>query len=80
MRPTLTKIDGLPSWVPDYSAILCPDPLHIRGVQRDWNAAGPLKWRPDTGNVNSRFLEVQGMCIGSIEDVSDVFLQQSGLR
>jgi hypothetical protein len=71
MRPTITVIEGLPSWVPYYSVPLVPDPLVNRGPNCNWCAASGLEWKPDTRGMDDRFLEVQGMYAGDVADVSE---------
>jgi hypothetical protein len=63
----LTRIDGLPSWVPDYSVELMPEPLSRRGPNCNWCASGALQWRQDGRDLEDRFLDVQGMFVGAVE-------------
>lgn len=62
-----TRIAGLPSWVPDYSVELMPQPLGKRGPNCNWCASGALKWRQDDRDLEDRLLEVQGMYVGAVE-------------
>ncbi|OQU99212.1 hypothetical protein CLAIMM_04878 isoform 1 [Cladophialophora immunda] len=64
---SLTKIKGLPSWVPDYSVPLSPYPLEFRG-KCNWSACGHLKWKPprDETVLRRGLLPVQGFHIDTI--------------
>ena len=71
-RPKYTRIAGLPSWVPDFTVGLTPGPLWHRGPEYfSWCAAAGLKWRPNSRNLDDRKLQVQGIRIGEISDISD---------
>jgi hypothetical protein len=63
----MTRIAGLPSWVPDYSAQLMPEPLAKRGPNCNWLASGALQWRPDDRDLEDSLLDVQGMFVGTVE-------------
>jgi hypothetical protein len=63
--PTLSVIENLPSWVPDYSVELKPAPLSMRGDCK-WNAAGDLPWDPDWGMLNDCSLNVQGVRLDTV--------------
>jgi hypothetical protein len=78
----MTKIEGLPSWVPDYSAELMPEPLSERCESgnwiQSWNASGNLAWKPMPSSLVSRYLDVQGRFMGVVDDVAmDPLLAQS---
>ncbi|KIX92053.1 uncharacterized protein Z520_12207 [Fonsecaea multimorphosa CBS 102226] len=66
---SLTKVKGLPSWVPDYSVPLSPYPLEFRG-KCNWSACGNLKWRPpsDQTTLLRGLLPVQGFHIDTIAE------------
>lgn len=61
---SITAIQGLPSWVPDYSVDLRPAPLEIRNTT--WSASGDLKWNPDRNPPNHNTLSVQGIRLDRI--------------
>ncbi|KIW84644.1 hypothetical protein Z517_00032 [Fonsecaea pedrosoi CBS 271.37] len=66
---SLTKIKGLPTWVPDYSVPLTPYPLEFRG-KCNWSACGDVKWTPpdDETTLRRGFLPVQGFHIDTIAE------------
>jgi hypothetical protein len=66
---SLTAIKNLPSWVPDFSVVAKPVPLTINDYPV-WNAAKDLKWAPDARQLVDPLLDVQGLCIGSIEEAT----------
>ncbi|KIW69825.1 hypothetical protein, variant [Phialophora macrospora] len=68
---SLTKIKGLPSWVPDYSVPLLPYPLDIRG-NCNWSACGDMKWMPpkDVMMLDRGLLPVQGFRIDTIAETA----------
>lgn len=66
---SLTAIKSLPSWVPDFSVVGKPHPLSLNDYPA-WNAAKDLKWRPDARQLVDPLLDVQGLCIGSIEEAT----------
>jgi hypothetical protein len=66
----VTRIAGLPSWVPDYSAQLMPEPLAKRGPNCNWLACGALQWRQDGRALEDRLLDVQGMLVGQVEAIA----------
>ncbi|KAK3685188.1 heterokaryon incompatibility protein-domain-containing protein [Podospora appendiculata] len=57
---SLTRIPGLPSWVPDYSVILDPYPLLFRG-KCHWSAAGHQTWTPPAGAAGAQIMEREGL-------------------
>jgi Heterokaryon incompatibility protein (HET) len=69
-RPMLTNVKGLPSWVPDYSAVLQPNPLSNRAPEANWNAERDLIWRPGTRALEDSLLDVQGIHVGTVVEVS----------
>lgn len=68
---SLTKLEGLPSWVPDFSVMLAPYPLRFRGAV-SWSACGNARWRlPNTEDDMKRgILHVQGSKIGVVEETA----------
>ena len=64
-----TKLQGLPSWVPDYSVQLVPYPLAFRGATA-WSACGKLGWIPDKDAMLEGLLKVEGYMIGRVEETS----------
>jgi Heterokaryon incompatibility protein (HET) len=64
---SFTRIAGLPSWVPDYSVELMPQPLYKRGPNCNWCASSALKSRQDDRDLEDRLLEVQCMSVGAVE-------------
>jgi len=65
-----TKITGLPSWVPDFSATLYPYPLLYRGNGR-WSAGSGLFWRREPLALRKdRLLPAQGSCVDTVEEVA----------
>jgi hypothetical protein len=70
-----TRIDGMPSWVPDLSVPLDPYPLRFRGTSF-WKAAGDLHWSPNSSRMLQGFLDVQGYQLDYIDEAS-VLLDES---
>jgi hypothetical protein len=70
-----TRVNGMPSWVPDLSVPLDHYPLRFRGASL-WKAAGDRYWRPNTSRMVQRLLDVQGDQLDYIEDTS-VLLDES---
>ncbi|KAK7701641.1 hypothetical protein SLS64_010089 [Diaporthe eres] len=66
--PSLTKLEGLPSWVPDFSVQLAPYPLRFRGAV-SWSACGNARWQPPSSDEDMKrgILRVQGSRIGVVE-------------
>jgi hypothetical protein len=60
------SIETLPSWVPDYSVGLLPDPMVMRGPNCNWCAAGNLQWKVDSRHHDDPSLDVQGIFIGDV--------------
>lgn len=60
-----TRIQGLPSWVPDYSVQLQPHPLSTLG-NCNWCAAGHHCWKSDSRELSAQLLNVQGMLVDTI--------------
>jgi hypothetical protein len=67
--PSITKVPGLPSWVPDYSVALDPYPLRFRGPGH-WRASGRTAWTPNTFALADGQLEAQGYLLGYIDQTS----------
>lgn len=69
--PSLTKLEGLPSWVPDFSVQLAPYPLRFRGAAA-WSACGNARWRPPSSDedMTRGILRVQGSKIGVVEETA----------
>ena len=65
------SISGLPSWVPDFSVKLLPDPLVLRGPNCNWCANGNLEWKTDSRHHDDPLLDVQGVYIGNVVARSD---------
>ena len=63
-----SSIEGLPSWVPDWSVLLVNDMLAAsRGKAGDWAAAGSLPWVPPPEPLlHGPTLCVQGSRVGTI--------------
>ncbi|KAH8676496.1 heterokaryon incompatibility protein-domain-containing protein [Tricladium varicosporioides] len=61
----------LPSWVPDYSVKLFPDPLKMRGPNCNWCADGDLEWRLDDRRYDDPLLDTKGFLIGFVEAMSE---------
>ena len=70
-RPKYTRIAGLPSWVPDFTVGVRPDPLVQRGPKYSWCAAAGLTWGFNSRNLDDRKLQVQGICLSAISEFSD---------
>ena len=68
---SMTKVKGLPSWVPDYSVSISPYPLEFRG-NCHWSACGSVKWTPpaDEKILDSGLLPVQGFHIDTIAETA----------
>jgi len=66
---SFTAIKGLPSWVPDFSVLGKPAPLGDNGHPA-WNAAKDIKWTPDSRELGDSLLDLQGLCVGSIEEAT----------
>lgn len=62
-----TRMPGLPSWVPDYSAELMPEPLASRAPNCKWRASGGSKWLPGSRELAPQVLDVQGIPIDDIK-------------
>ncbi|KAG6354806.1 hypothetical protein INS49_003887 [Diaporthe citri] len=69
--PSLTKLEGLPSWVPDFSVQLVPYPLRFRGTA-SWSACGNTRWQPPSSDEDLKqgILRVQGSRIGVVEETA----------
>ena len=67
--PSIRRIAGLPSWVPDYSVSIEPYPLRYRG-KGHWRASGHTPWRMNVLTMDSGLLDVQGFCLGYIDQTS----------
>ena len=69
--PSMTKLEGLPSWVPDFSVLLAPYPLRFRGAV-SWSACGDARWQPPTSDDDMKrgILHVQGTKIGVVEETA----------
>ncbi|KAG8162242.1 hypothetical protein KVR01_008007 [Diaporthe batatas] len=69
--PSLTKLEGLPSWVPDFSVMLAPYPLRFRGAV-SWSACGDTRWQPPPSDEDMKrgILHVQGSNIGVVEETA----------
>lgn len=69
--PSLTKLEGLPSWVPDFSVKLVPYPLRFRGAV-SWSACGNAPWQPPSSDEDMKrgILRVQGSKIGVVEETA----------
>lgn len=69
--PGLTKLEGLPSWVPDFSVQLAPYPLRFRGAAA-WSACGHARWQPPSSDedMTRGILRVQGSRIGVVEETA----------
>lgn len=69
--PSLTKLEGLPSWVSDFSVELVPYPLRFRGGL-SWTACGNARWKPPSSDEDMRrgILRVQGSRIGVVEETA----------
>ncbi|KAI7774757.1 hypothetical protein LA080_007922 [Diaporthe eres] len=69
--PSLTKLEGLPSWVPDFSVQLAPYPLRFRGAV-SWSACGNARWQPPSSDEDMKrgILRVQGSRIGVVEETA----------
>lgn len=69
--PSLTKLEGLPSWVPDFSVQLVPYPLRFRGAAA-WSACGNARWLPPSSDEDLKrgVLRVQGSKIGVVEETA----------
>jgi len=61
---------GLPSWVPDYSAVLIPDPLGRRS-KCNWCAHASWEWKMDSRQLEDPLLDVQGVKVGRISAMSN---------
>jgi hypothetical protein len=72
---SVTRIAGLPSWVPDLSVPLDPYPLRFRGLSL-WSASGDHTWRPNTCRMAQGLLDVQGYRLDHIEEAS-ILLDES---
>lgn len=65
-----TKITGLPSWVPDFSATLHPYPLLYRG-DGHWSAGSGRFWRRDPRALRrDGLLLAQGSCVDTITEAA----------
>ncbi|PSN66868.1 hypothetical protein BS50DRAFT_600482 [Corynespora cassiicola Philippines] len=64
-----TRVRGLPSWVPDYSAQLDPYPLRFRGPGF-WKAAGGPRWDINQSSMEDGELDVQGYQLDIIDQTS----------
>ncbi|KAK0720156.1 heterokaryon incompatibility protein-domain-containing protein [Lasiosphaeris hirsuta] len=63
-----TRTPGIPSWVPDYSVVLHPYPLALRGNCR-WSACGELSWQPPADASTMRdlgLLSARGYRVGVV--------------
>jgi len=67
-RPLYTKIEGLPSWVPDFSTPLSPAPMSFRTPC--WDVGNCVTWKRCSGELSDSLLEVRGFCIGSVIQTS----------
>jgi hypothetical protein len=67
--PSVTKIDGLPSWVPDYSVPLDPYPLRYRGPSL-WKACGNMPWEMNVFSMENGELDVKGYKLDYIDQTS----------
>lgn len=64
-----TKLQGLPSWVPDYSVQLVPYPLAFRGGT-EWTACGDMGWVPDKNALVKGLLKAEGYLIGRVHEAA----------
>ncbi|KAM7193305.1 Heterokaryon incompatibility protein (HET) domain containing protein [Rhypophila sp. PSN 637] len=69
------KNNHLPSWVPEFSS------KHDGGAMKtgagggnDWMASGGETWKPDSGLLEDRELQVQGRLLGVVNSVCPLFL------
>jgi hypothetical protein len=67
--PSLTRINGMPSWVPDLSVPLDPYPLRFRGPGF-WRAGGYYSWTPNMLRMADGLLDVQGYQLDYIDETS----------
>lgn len=69
--PSLTVLEGLPSWVPDFSVQLAPYPLGFRGAV-SWLACGDSMWMPPASDEDMKrgILRVQGYKIGNVQEIA----------
>ncbi|KAF2820641.1 hypothetical protein CC86DRAFT_449272 [Ophiobolus disseminans] len=73
--PSLRRIEGMPSWVPDLSVALDPYPLRFRGPGL-WKAAGNCKWKMNQTRMVQGLLDVQGYQLDYIDGTS-ILLDES---
>jgi len=73
--PSVRRIEGMPSWVPDLSVPLDPYPLRFRGPGR-WKAGGNGRWRFDQTRMAQGLLDVQGYRLDYIDETS-ILLDES---
>jgi hypothetical protein len=66
-----TRIDGLPSWVPDYSVHLQVDPITRRVPSCNWSVSGSFPWRPDNRDADDPLFGARGTFLGSVVVLSD---------
>jgi hypothetical protein len=64
-----TRIENMPSWVPDMSVPLDPYPLPYRG-KSFWRAAGSRDWKPNARRMAEGLLDVQGYQLDYIDETS----------
>jgi len=71
-------ISDLPSWVPDWTTVLVPIPMHgYLSTNKRWNAAKMLQFKCATRLANSRLLSVTGIQIDSIVEFACVLRELS---
>jgi len=77
-RPLITRIEGLPSWVPDFSAPLLPTPISFR--QQFRNVRNCVTWKRCSRGLDDSLLDVRGFCVGSVRQTDhSVSNVQNGL-
>ncbi|KAL9608794.1 MAG: hypothetical protein Q9167_006381 [Letrouitia subvulpina] len=82
--PSIRKVDDLPSWVPDWSARLQPEPLrgepHGDGdgeIASRWYPSGDHRWIRPKGPFGSRELVISAMHITTVEATATPFFETS---
>ena len=64
-----TRLERLPSWVPDWSTRLSPNPISGPSREHPWSASGSLEWKMPE-RVGPEVLHVQGAFIDRIIDAA----------
>ncbi|CZR54836.1 uncharacterized protein PAC_04720 [Phialocephala subalpina] len=70
---SMTRTQGLPSWVPDYTTVLHPFLLTCNHENaRLWSTCGDFKWKPPSHSMSPSILEVEGALHDIVVEVAEL--------